>query len=148
MIRIQRSALLPYSNEKIFTLVNDIAAYPEYMDGCVGATILSSTDDTLEARLELRKGGITQSFSTRNTLEKPQKIIMSLLEGPFETFHGEWNFKALASEACKVSLDIHFHIQPSAIYSHAAQKASEKLFESVAGNLVNSLCQRANKLYG
>lgn len=148
MVIIQRSALLPYSSDKIFMLVNDVEAYPLYMDGCVKASVLSQTDDCMEARLELRKAGISQSFSTRNRLERPSRIVMELCEGPFETFQGEWQFRSLASDACKVSLDLQFRIQSNGLASAAVRQATEKLFESVAGNLVNALCQRAQHLYG
>jgi ribosome-associated toxin RatA of RatAB toxin-antitoxin module len=39
MSEIRRSALLPYSADVIYLLINDIEAYPQYMDGCVGAQI-------------------------------------------------------------------------------------------------------------
>ena len=143
MTHIARSALLPYSAERLFELVNDIARYPEFLEGCVDATILSRTDDIVEARLELSKHGVRQQFSTRNQLVRPEKIILQLLNGPFEALHGEWHFKALASDACKVSLDLHFEMQQA-----LTQRAAEKMFESVANNLVRSLCQRAAKLYG
>ena len=148
MTRIARSALLPYSAEQLFELVNDVASYPQYMEGCVNATILSQSETMMEARLELRKGGISQGFATRNRLEKPQKIFMDLLDGPFETLQGEWTFKSLASDACKVSLHLQFQMQQEGLPQNVAQKAAEKLFKSVAGNLVDALCKRANTLYG
>jgi len=143
MIRIQRSALLPYSSERLFDLVNDIAAYPDYLEGCTGAMILESSEKSVTARLHLKKAGISQSFATRNQLQRPDKITLQLVEGPFEQLHGEWRFATLAEDACKVSLDLTFHMQNT-----IAHKASGKLIESVAGNLVNAVCQRAKTLYG
>lgn len=143
MTHINRSALLPYSAERIYQLVNDIARYPEFMEGCIGATILHQADTVIEARLVLSKGGIRQQFATRNLLVPYEKISLQLLEGPFDSLQGEWLFKSLAADACKVSLDLRFQMQQA-----IAQRAAEKLFEQVASNLVGSLCQRANKLYG
>jgi ribosome-associated toxin RatA of RatAB toxin-antitoxin module len=65
MTIIQRSALLPYPAERLFELVNDIEAYPRYMDGCVGARVMRRDEDVIEARLDLARGGIAQSFLTR-----------------------------------------------------------------------------------
>jgi ribosome-associated toxin RatA of RatAB toxin-antitoxin module len=143
MTHIQRSALLPYSCDQIFELVNDVASYPEYMDGCVKATILSQDQQSMSARLQLKKGGLQQEFATRNRFERPERITLELLEGPFESLRGEWQFTSLASNACKVSLDLRFKMQNS-----LTQKAAEKMFEGVTGNLVNALCQRAKKIYG
>jgi len=143
MIRIHRSALLPYSAERLFDLVNDIAAYPDYLEGCTGAMILENSGQSITARLHLKKAGISQSFATRNQLTRPEKITLQLVEGPFEQLQGEWRFATLSEDACKVSLDLTFHLQNT-----VAHKAAGKLIESVAGNLVNAVCQRAKMLYG
>ncbi len=141
--RIAKTALLPYPAEQLFDLVNDIEAYPQYMDGCVGATILHADADRVEARLQLSRSGITQAFATRNQLLRPQTIVMELLEGPFQSLSGRWHFNALAPEACKVSLDLQFELD-----GKLASLAAGKLFESVASSLVDSLCRRAHTLYG
>ena len=143
MTRIERSALLPYSAEKLFDLIADIESYPDYMDGCVAAKILKQEGNIVEAQLDLKKGGVSQRFSTRNYLQRPQKITMALVEGPFDSLQGEWYFKSLAEEACKVSLDLNFTMNSS-----LANKAIENLFENIARNLVNSLCRQANKQFG
>ena len=57
MTRIQQSALLPYSAGAMFELVNDIASYPEFMDGCLGAEVLSQEEHEVLARLDLGKAG-------------------------------------------------------------------------------------------
>ena len=62
---IRRSALLPYSAERVYALINDVEAYPEYMDGCVGAQVLYVDGETMEARLDLARAGIRMSFTTR-----------------------------------------------------------------------------------
>ncbi|HRG50924.1 MAG: type II toxin-antitoxin system RatA family toxin [Cellvibrionales bacterium] len=141
--RIAKTALLPYAAEQLFDLVNDIAAYPQYMDGCVAATVLLSTPEIVEARLELSRAGITQAFATRNRLQRPQSIDMELLEGPFTALSGRWQFLALAPEACKVSLDLRFELD-----GKLASLAAGKLFESVAVNLVDALCRRAHSQLG
>ena len=68
MTQINRSALLAYPVEQIYDLVNDIAMYPQYLDGCVGARIISQDESTMVARLDLSKKGIRQSFTTRNVI--------------------------------------------------------------------------------
>ena len=87
MTSIDRSALLPFSAESLFALVADIERYPEFLQGCVGAEILASDDGAVTARLALSRAGITQSFVTRNTSQRPDWIALNLVEGPFEHFH-------------------------------------------------------------
>lgn len=141
--RIQRSALVSYSAEAMFDLVTDIERYPEYMDGCVGAEVLSSESSEVVARLDLKKAGIRQSFVTRNRQHYPESIELSLEEGPFKEFSGTWRFLPLGDLGSKVSLEINF------VLSHRLlSKPAQTLFTSVANNLVTSLTERAAALYG
>lgn len=136
---IQRSALVLYSAQAMFDLVNDIEAYPLYMDGCSGAQVMSRDDKEIIARLDLRKAGISHSFTTRNHLSAPQLVEMTLVDGPFSYFQGVWQFKALQENASKISLDLEF-----ALKSGMLNKAAGKLFTRVADNLVAALVQRAD----
>ncbi len=138
MTSIHRNALLPYSAASVYALVNDIEAYPGYMDGCVGAEILTRSDSLIEARLDLARGGITGSFTTRNHLEHNSGITLELVEGPFESFSGRWTFHVLGDAASKVSLDMDF-----AFSNRILGAAAGKLFDSVASNLVDAVCKRA-----
>jgi ribosome-associated toxin RatA of RatAB toxin-antitoxin module len=140
---ILRSALLPFDAHDIYDLVNDIAAYPLDMDGCVGAEVLVVGDNEVLARLDLAKAGVKQSFTTRNSLVPGRAIIMALETGPFEDFAGNWTFETLGASACKVSLDLHFSMP-----GRLASGAVRRLFQVVSGNLVDALCKRANKIYG
>jgi len=139
---VNRSALVNYSAQQMFDLVNDIEAYPQYMDGCVGAKILKREGEWLEARLELSKAGISQSFVTRNQLRAPESMSMTLVDGPFKYLKGCWHFTALNETACKVSFDLEFELQ-----SKLLGMAVGKLFESVAGKQVDALCERAAQVY-
>ena len=100
MNEIRRSALLPYSAEFIYQLINDVEAYPQYMDGCVGAEILSQTEGSMDARLDLSRAGIRMSFVTRNSLTPGRSVGLTLLDGPFENLTGEWSLLALGGDAC------------------------------------------------
>ncbi len=140
--RVERSALVNYSAAQMFELVNDIEAYPKFMDGCVGAQILARGDDWLEARLDLSKAGVTQSFVTRNQLQVPHSMSMNLVDGPFKYLRGVWRFTALAETACKVSFELEFEMQ-----NRLLGMAVGKLFEGVSNKQVDALCARAKQVY-
>lgn len=143
MTHINRSALLPFRSEAIFELVNDIEAYPLFMDGCVGAKILKHDWQVIEARLDLARGGIKQSFTTRNRLDSPKSIHMELVEGPFSRFDGRWFFQSLSEDACKVILDLQFTVSNKVVGI-----AVKRLFDSVSNNMVDAVCKRAGDVYG
>ena len=143
MTVINRSALLPYSARQLFDLVSDVESYPAYMDGCVGARILRAEEHLVDARLDLARGGITHSFSTRNRMLAAREITLELIDGPFEHFVGRWDFRALGDSACKMSLNLEFTINSSLL-----GVAASRLFDKVTNNLVDAVGRRASQLYG
>ena len=140
MTPIEPSALLPYAAEQIFDLVADIEQYPEFLEGCVGAEILEQTEGTVVATLKLSRAGITHSFTTSNALHPPERMALALVDGPFQTFSGEWTFRALGESACKTSLRLQFELS-----SGLANIAAGRLFDRVASDLVDAVVTRANQ---
>ena len=100
MIQIRRSAIVRHRPEQMFDLVNDVAAYPRRFAWCAEASVLTQDETTLTARLGVRLGAFTQAFTTRNTLERPQRIALQLVEGPFRSLAGTWEFFALGDTGC------------------------------------------------
>lgn len=143
MSTVDRSALVEFSAEQMFDLVNDVASYPEFMQGCRSAKVISVSEEELVGELCLAKAGISQRFVTRNVLKRPTEIQMSLVEGNFSRFEAQWHFKALTESACKVSLYMQFEFKSS-----LADYAAGKLFSSSANNLVDALVERAKRVYG
>ena len=137
---INRTALLPYSAQKMFDIVNDVHSSPDYMYNCIGSEIIRQDESFMVARLDLKKGFLQHSFTTRNIIFEPERISMTLEKGPFSKFRGEWIFKELDKNSCKVSLDLEFEFS-----SFSVGLASNQLFTSVANNLVDALSTRAKE---
>lgn len=143
MPQIERSALVPYSCQQMFDLVNDVNAYPEFVPGCVGARIIEANEHSMVAELAISKAGIRHAFTTRNTLESEQFIRMELVQGPFRNLHGGWSFKPLASDACKVTLQLEFEFSSKLLHF-----AFAKVFNEVTARMVDAFAQRARQVYG
>jgi ribosome-associated toxin RatA of RatAB toxin-antitoxin module len=142
MAHVSRSALIGYSAQQMFDLVNDIEQYPQFMQGCRSARVISKTDTELVGELSLAKAGITQTFVTRNTLIAPSRIEMRLEEGNFSKFSAVWQFEALTEAACKVSFDMDFDFKYGLV-----DLAVGKLVSGSANNLVDALVDRAKLVY-
>lgn len=140
--KVERSALVNYSAQQMFDLINDIEAYPQFMDGCTGAKILARGEGWVEARLELSKAGVSQQFVTRNHLQAPNSMTLALVDGPFKYLRGAWRFTALGDRACKVSFELEFELQ-----NRLLGLAVGKLFETVSNKQVDALCTRAKQIY-
>lgn len=124
----------------MFDLVNDVEAYPRRFSWCAGAQVLAREPDALVARLELRIAGMTQDFTTRNTLVPPQRIAMQLLEGPFRKLSGAWEFAALGEDGCKVSLELDFDYAVS--FMAPVMRAG---FEKLADRMVDEFCREGER---
>lgn len=140
--RVERSALVPFTRQQMFDLVNDVESYPEFVPGCMNASILDRGDDWLEARLELSKVGFKHAFVTRNTLYEPERTHLTLVEGPFHHLEGEWDFQALSDSASKVTFWLEFEFK-----NRLLAMAATKLFEHIASEQVDAMVQRARQIY-
>lgn len=137
MIQIRRSAIVNRSDAHMFDLVNDVEAYPRRFAWCAGASVTGRGDNELLARLELRVGGMTQAFTTRNRLEPPRRIGLELVDGPFRTLSGSWEFTPLGESGCKVALALDFE------YAGLMAPIMRAGFQKLADHMVDEFCREA-----
>jgi ribosome-associated toxin RatA of RatAB toxin-antitoxin module len=127
----------------MYSLVSDIESYPAFLPWCRSTQVLSRDGDELRARIEMHKGKVHKSFTTRNRLQKNKMIEIRLLEGPFLRLEGFWHFEALRSDACKVSLYMEFEFSSAVL-----RLAIGPIFKQIADSLVDAFCRRAVEIYG
>jgi ribosome-associated toxin RatA of RatAB toxin-antitoxin module len=140
---VQRSSRVSYAAEQMFDLVNDVEKYPEFLHWCRGAHIDARYGDTIEATLEIGALGFQRSFRTRNTMRRPERILIELVSGPFRRLRGEWKFTDLPTGGSEVALSLAFEVTVSpfgVVFS--------KVFEELAGAQMDAFTARAAKLYG
>lgn len=142
MPKISRSALVPFSAEQMYTLVNDVLSYPNFLPGCIGSRVLSATPEEMTAAVDVSKAGISKTFTTRNRLTSNQSISMQLVDGPFRQLSGGWRFTPLSTEACKVELHLDFEFKNALI-----ELAFGKVFKELANGMVQAFTQRAKEVY-
>jgi ribosome-associated toxin RatA of RatAB toxin-antitoxin module len=140
---IHRSALVPYAAEEMFSLVNDVESYPDFLPWCRSAEAHKLGENEVEAALEFSRGGLHRRFSTRNRLEPGQAIRMELASGPFRMLEGDWTFRPLAESGCKVALDLRFEFA-----SRLLEAVFAPVFAEMMNSLVDAFVERAHGLYG
>jgi len=143
MSDIERSALINYSAKQMYDLVNDVARYAEFLPGCVSSKVVEQTEKQMLALMELKKGPVSQTFTTRNDLIGGKSSTMELQDGPCEYLHGVWSFRELSSDACKVELDLSFKFK-----NKLAAVAFSQMFNDLTSKLVDSFVARAEVIYG
>lgn len=142
-MQINKSALVPYSPEQMYALVDDITTYSDFLPWCRSAEEHHRTDTEVEASLEIAHSGLHKHFTTRNRLEPHRSIEMSLVKGPFKTLTGIWRFEALGDAGCKVSLDMEFEFS-----SKLLGMTFGPMFSKIASTLMDSFIERAKVVYG
>ncbi len=143
MTKISKQANVNYSAEQMFALVSDIEAYPDFLPWCTETKILENRTDSLLAKVSVALGKIKQSFTTENTIQANKSINMKLVEGPFKTLNGHWQFNDTSDNGCSVSLDMQFEFK-NKIMKHAFGAA----FKKVTDSMVDAFVERARAVYG
>jgi ribosome-associated toxin RatA of RatAB toxin-antitoxin module len=143
MREVKRSALLPYTATQMFDLVADVERYPEFLPWCTAATVLAREGEMVTAQLALSRGRASARFTTRNRLVPGQFLEMRLLEGPFRSLEGRWDFVAIGEAGSRVGLAIAFETQGS-----LAGIVLGPVFEGICNQLVDAFAQRARRVYG
>jgi ribosome-associated toxin RatA of RatAB toxin-antitoxin module len=143
MALVEKSVLIEYSAAQMYALVEDVAAYPEFLPWCGGTEILKREGEITRAAITIDFRGIKQRFSTENRAQPPQLIEMSLVDGPFRQLDGSWRFKALGDNACKIEFRLHYEFS-----SKLLEKIFGPVFHFIASTFVDAFAKRAQQLYG
>lgn len=142
MIEIHRSALVLVAAENLYQLINDIEAYPQFLDGVKAARIIEQSETEMLGELIVSKAGIERRLLTRNTLAPNETIKMSLEDGPLDFLEGCWTISALNETGCKVHLDLTFSSAKG-----LKGLAFNRAFKQIADSMVDAFVTRAHQLF-
>jgi len=142
MPTLERSALVTHTAVEMFELVNDVDAYPEFLPWCGGSEKLEQGDDYYVARVDIKKGPISQQFTTRNVLAANESILMSLVDGPFKSLQGRWDFKDIDDLGCRVNFSIDFTFSNLLL-----EKTLSPVFNEICARMVDAFVVRAKQVY-
>lgn len=143
MAVVHKSILLGYSAEQMFALVDKVEDYPSFLPWCGQVEVRERSLDRLVAAITIDYRGIKQSFTTENSNNSPTYMHMKLVEGPFSHLDGQWHFRPLRPDACKVEFDLQYEFS-----SKLLEKIIGPVFAKIADSFVESFRVRAEALYG
>ena len=142
MTIVKKSRTVPYSCEQMYTLVNDIERYAEFLPYFSESVVHHRDEDEVQATLSINAAGISKSFTTRNRLQANKMIELRLIHGPFSHLEGFWRFDE-TSDGCVISFDLEFEFAGRMI-----SMLLGPMFEQVTDKMVDAFCDRAKALYG
>jgi ribosome-associated toxin RatA of RatAB toxin-antitoxin module len=140
---IRKSVVVAHSAPDMFTLVNDVESYPQFLPWCSSARVLERDDVSMLASLDMAMGGLHKRVTTRNLLEPHRRVELRLVEGPFSRFHAVWTFDELVPAQTRVG----FHLS-YALAGRLLGAALGAVLGVVADGLVDCFCRRADVLHG
>ena len=143
MAEITKSVLVEYSPEQMFSLVDAVERYPEFLPWCGGATVAHRDERRTLATILIRFRGLRHRFTTENFKEPGRLIRIKLVEGPFRSLDGEWTFVPLAGAGCRVELRLHYEFSGKVL-----ERLVGGVFGYIADTMVDRFVRRAQAVYG
>ena len=149
MKHVKKSVLLSYSPHEMYTLVTEVKDYPSFLPWCERAEVLEERADGVTARLHLSYLGVKQAFTTRNEHTPDERVVLTLVDGPFSTLDGTWRFIPVPSsagtdaKACKIEFELRY-----AFAAGALEALISPVFDRIANTFVDSFVKRAEQVHG
>ena len=143
MKSVRKTVLVPHSIERMYTLVDTVEDYPQFLPWCGGVELHERTAAHTSATLRINYHGLKSQFSTENIKQEPLLMEIRLTNGPFTHMDGRWRFTPLGDTACKVEFRLHYEFS-----SQLLEKVLGPVFNHIAETFVESFVKRAQNVYG
>ena len=141
--------IVHYQPVQMFDLVADIAKYPQFLPWCVGARVRSRIEDELVADLTIGFGPFRETFTSRVSLEHPEKtgngshrIRARYENGPFRYLNNQWIFTP-HPQGTQVDFWVDFEFR-----TRILQAAIGVVFSEAVKRMVSAFLKRAQDVYG
>lgn len=134
---------VPFRPEQLFDLVADVERYPEFVPWWVAARVRRREEGAYYTDQVIRVSMVSQRFTTRTALRRPDWIDVTSDEKPFKKLEIRWRFEPAPGGRCRVRLDLLFHFKSVALGKMLGIVSGE-----AAHMLINAFEERARSVYG
>ena len=143
MAIVEKSVLIERSSAEMFNLVENIEDYPEFLPWCAKTEVDYRDAVRTVATLHISYLSVRSHFTTENGKQYPHVMSMRLVDGPFRRLEGQWNFRALSENACKIEFRLAYEFS-----SKIFEKVIGPVFGQIADTFVDAFVRRADVVYG
>lgn len=135
---------MKYSCDEVYSVVADVNNYKNFVPWCKNSIVLKSSDDKLEAELEVGFGMISEKYISKVELARPNSVVaLSTQTNLLEFLRTEWKFVPAAnSRGCWVNFQIEYKFR-SAMYN----QVSDMFFKDIVNNMVQAFENQCKKKY-
>ncbi|NQV46111.1 MAG: type II toxin-antitoxin system RatA family toxin [Rhodospirillales bacterium] len=134
--------LMPYTPEQLFDLVADVDRYPEFLPWCIATRVRQKSENDMVADMVIGFKMFRESFTSRVTLNRPDKIKVTYENGPFKYLENHWIFES-SNDGCILDFSVDFEFK-----SRLLEKAIGAVFQEAVHRMVGAFEIRAKALYG
>lgn len=142
MREMHRSALVPYSAEQMFDLIEGVEHYPQFLPWCTRTQLIERTDAVVAASVEVGFRDLHVRVTTRNEKRRPGWMAIHMQDGSFRHFFGEWRLAALGTLGSRIDFTLRYEL---ALH---AERLAGPLIDHAANQMVDAFVRRAEAVYG
>jgi ribosome-associated toxin RatA of RatAB toxin-antitoxin module len=132
---IEQDAVVNASAERVFDIVANVSAYPDFVASCLRARATQEGGDQVEAELTLRQGISDEDYNVRLQLERPDNIRMTFVVEPPMALEVMWTFEALDDHRCRLGLKASYEAGGFAkelMFKPMLQRVCDQLSDAIA----------------
>ncbi|WP_076069404.1 type II toxin-antitoxin system RatA family toxin [Sphingomonas montana] len=143
MPRHSETRHLPYSPEQMFDLVADVARYREFLPWVVAVRVRSNSETEMVADLVVGFKALRESFTSRVTKTRAERISVEYVDGPLEHLLNDWTFRPDGKGGTLIDFKVDF-----AFRSRIFEAIAGQVFERALRKMIGAFEERAAALYG
>ena len=135
--------IVPYTTDQMFNLVADIERYPEFLPWCVACRIRKTEGCIIWGELMAGFKVFRETFTSKVTLNAPDRIDVEYIDGPFRYLNNHWKFNAAK---CGSKTEIDFYIDFE-FRSRILKAVASPVFNEAVQRMVGAFERRAYEIY-
>jgi ribosome-associated toxin RatA of RatAB toxin-antitoxin module len=141
MREMQRSAIVPYTPDQMFDLIERVEDYPQFLPWCTATRLIERNEEIVAATVEVGFRELHLHVTTRNEKRRPEWMSIRMEGGSFRTFAGEWRLLALGDLGCRIEFALRYEL---ALH---AERIAGPLIDQAANRMVDAFVRRADAIY-
>lgn len=134
---------LPWSPEDLFDLVADVKRYPEFLPWVAATRIRSDSESLMTADLVVGFKALKETFTSRVTKHRPDRITVEYVEGPLKYLRNDWEFEPDGKGGTELAFCVDF-----AFKSRLFETIAGQMFDRALRRMIVAFEERARQLYG
>jgi ribosome-associated toxin RatA of RatAB toxin-antitoxin module len=130
---VKKSSSSPTARSRCSSCVDHVEDYPKFLPWCAAARVLETHPGGKTARLDIDYHGVKSHWTTDNANHAGRNDRHHPEGRPFRQLHGEWRFRPLRADACKVEFDLTYEFA-----SGVLEKVIGPVFSRIANSFIDA----------